>query len=394
MIDYRLDVIDSLSGLKEITPEWLAFLETKPFGGTVFNDPLYLKAFLENDVGKMNETLFFVLLRENGELRCIAPIYIRPYRFALSFASKRLCSVAARKMGVFGNSFIYRDSPDSGEWFQAIFDFVFRSVKGIDFFSAELRLDGPFADYLVHRFEANHKIRCIPNEETRQNSYQILFPESYAALVGSYGRNLKKNIRENRNALEKYEPRSQFLCFTLPEDMEKFLESLDEIQKTSWKSATYGFTPWNVADRVAFVRCLASLGWVRGNLLLTESGKLMSFYYGLCYRDCFYAINTSYDPAYSGVSPGTNTLALTLEMLMRERPDIQYADLGFGALDYKVKWGNKAIPSLEVSFLCTRKGRILNRTQAVLNGVVSAVKKCLDRIGMTNRVRKYLKNKT
>ena len=381
--------------LEALTPEWLAFLETQPLGASVFNDPLYLTSYIKNDIGKMNrtETLSFCILREDGHIRCVAPIYFRPYNLSIRLATKNFFRIPIRLMAVFGESFVYEDSPKCHEWFRAIFNVILRPSQKIDRYTVELFLESPFADYLLKHFESNHRVRCVPNETMWQNSHQIVFPESFDALIASYSQSTKKNIRKNKNALEKNEPRSQFLCFTHPEDMHHFLENMDEIRKSSWKSTTYGFTPWNVPNRVAFIHYLALLGWVRGYLLLAESGRPIAFRYGLCYRDCFHAIDTCYDTAYHHISPGTNTLYKMLEMLMAEQPCAKYLDFGFGSMPHKVIYGNKTIPSLEVSFHYSIKSRFWCSIQNCIDRFVWLAKKALNRLGIENWVHKYLKNK-
>ena len=120
----KIQIIDSVEKMEEFLPEWLTFLETKPLGMTVYNDPRFILAQLKyNPSDVKDRQLHFVVVREDDAIHCIAPLSIQSHLFRLEVSVKKLFPIKMRQMRCFGGSFIYADKPEMyDKYFDAVFD--------------------------------------------------------------------------------------------------------------------------------------------------------------------------------------------------------------------------------------------------------------------------------
>jgi CelD/BcsL family acetyltransferase involved in cellulose biosynthesis len=127
--------------------------------------------------------------------------------------------------------------------------------------------------------------------------------------AGDYYETRSAHLRhELRRKLKKIKQagRVEHRVIRSPEDCDAAMDDIFAIEEKSWKAeAGSAFT--SRAELARFYRKLADRaaanGWLRIHMLYFDS-KPVAHLYGLVYKGRYYALKTSYDRAYSQLSPG------------------------------------------------------------------------------------------
>jgi hypothetical protein len=122
---FDISIIDTIEALEQFVPEWLAFLESGPFGATAFNDPRYVLANWKTQ-NKETQQSIVVVLRESEEICCIAPLGCQRRAFPIEIGFKKICSIKIQQLGCNGDSFIFHDM---GVGNKQMFDHVFQVIR-------------------------------------------------------------------------------------------------------------------------------------------------------------------------------------------------------------------------------------------------------------------------
>jgi hypothetical protein len=200
-MNFDIFVIDTLEALEQFVPEWLAFLQTQPLGASVYNHPEYMLAhFRHNPECALNMQLAIVVIREHGQIVCIAPLSIREQRFRLELSVKRLFPVRIRRMVCPGNSFIFtNDSQNVFTYFDAVFETLKQEKIRVDLLViVGLRNNSPFWDYCTTRLSGK-PFRLFNVLTEPQHDSLIHLPDSMETLLASIGSKQRYNVRRTIN---------------------------------------------------------------------------------------------------------------------------------------------------------------------------------------------------
>ena len=100
----------------------------------------------------------------------------------------------------------------------------------------------------------------------------------------------------------------------------------------------------------------------------------------------------TYDLSAAELAPGIVCLYYCLDDLMTYQP-VQIFDFDFGTISYKRIFANEEIASTTVFITGSTKGRVLAFLQTFLNRFVFTAKRILQKWGLSDKIRKMLKNK-
>ncbi len=395
-MSHSLDILETPGQIRENLSDWLAFLDTKPLGMSVYNDPRFILNHWEYRCEEAEKKLHIIVLRENGSICCIAPLWVRKSTFQLTLSVKKLFSLNVRQLGCFGDSFLY--APDENnkettvESFRSVFDHLKNSDLRFDFFYImDFRKNTPFWEY-CRDFLTSGKLRIVGALVEKQHDYRILLPDTMEELMASLDKKKRYSIKRTVKSFDFDPAKDRFTRITAPDQVPLFIDAMDRIAQESWQSKTFGHVRRNREAHLAYFQELAKAGLLR-SYLLERDGIPIAYRNG--YQDAtgYYCQESRYDRThYEDVYPGLVCLYYHIEDLFHaNRP--AFVDFGFGDLGYKRLWANEEIESTSVYITATWKGAILARTQRTINRFVFWSKKMMERFGIADRIRKILQHK-
>src|SRR5262245_33573253 len=118
---YELQVLESLSDVQAIVPEWQEFLAEGIQGSNYFNDPIKILAQLELEP---QLAPWIVVLRRDGRICCIAPFILHTTRLKIEISVIKLGSLPVRMLRLFGGQFVVALDIDAARCYQSAFDCV------------------------------------------------------------------------------------------------------------------------------------------------------------------------------------------------------------------------------------------------------------------------------
>jgi len=395
---FSIDLLETTEQLREILPEWLAFLETKPLGMSVYNDLRFILAHWRSLSDEADAKLHILILREVGIIRCIAPFWMSKSIFKLSVSVKTLFSAKGiRQLKCFGDSFIYF-CPDEGEkrhterYFKFVFDHLAKTDIRFDFlYIMDLRKNTPFGEYCCN-FRTTGKFRIVDVLVEKQRDYRIILPETMAGFLASLSQKKRYSIKRTVKNFHFDSAKDRFICIASPDQVEYFVDAMDRIAKESWQSKTFGHSQRNTDRSLAYFQELAESGLLR-SYLLERDGIPIAYRNGYQDSTGYYCQESRYDRThYEDLYPGLVCLFFHIENLFeKNRP--AFVDFGFGDLGYKRVWANEEIESTSVYITATWKGYFLARTQKAINHFVFWCKRQLEYWKVADRIRKILQHK-
>ncbi|MCL2305174.1 MAG: GNAT family N-acetyltransferase [Planctomycetaceae bacterium] len=392
-MDTTIQIIDSIEKLEGFLPEWLAFLETRPLGMTVYNDPRFILTQLKYDfAGVKNRQLHIVVVREGETIRCIAPLSIRDHSFRFEVSVKKFFPVKTQQMQCFGGSFLYADQPEMyDKYFEAVFKELKQSKIHFDFlYFMGFRRNSPFWRYCQSHL-TGQPFRLLEVLAEMQHDLRIQLPDSIEMLLSGIDKKQRYNIRRAVKHFMTKVQSSELLRITEASQIESFFESVSEISRNSWQGKTFGHTDWKTDVRCQCWKKLATEGLLRSYLLLAD-GHPIAYRIGYQYAGTYYTQESRFDQKYQELTPGLVCLYRCLEDIMMINPADVF-DFDFGTLGNKRIFANEEIESMTVYITATWKGTFLARTQKAINHFVFRCKRLLERWKIAERIRKILHHK-
>ncbi|MGL6225909.1 MAG: GNAT family N-acetyltransferase [Thermoguttaceae bacterium] len=392
-MDLTIDVLCTIEQIEAFVPEWLAFLETAPLGISVYNDPRYILAQLQynsrNDA--TSRTLHFVIVRENGKIRCIAPLSIRDHKFRLEIVVKKLFPIKIRQMQVFGESFIYANNTDCQKCFELVFEELKKHRVRFDIlYIMDFRCNSPFWEFCFS-YVGKLGFLYIDVLAEKQSDILIHLPDVPEKILSSLNSKQRYNVKRLLNYFETKIPQHEIIKVTRSDQIEYFFDCVQQISDNSWQSKTFGKSQWKTESRIQSWKKIADEGFLYAHILLAK-GLPIAYRNAYKYADCYFAQESRFDQNYVEVTPGMVLLYRTLEDLV-QTGSAKVLDFGFGTLGNKKLFGNEEIESMTVFITGSWKGRQLARMQHTVNRLVLWCKKISQRLGITARIRKFLHHK-
>ena len=394
-MSYVINIIETPEQLREIIPEWLAFLEAKPLGILVYNDPRFILERYEHEPFYPDpnpKKLHIIVLRRDGRICGILPTVISKKRVYLNFSYKRIPGPKLWQMICYGDALIHEDAPDRNEaLFSALIDFL-SADTGFDlFYSHDVRTDTPFARYCLGN--RDKLMTRFPDVRlSLQHDHLIELPETFDQFMASRNAKQRHSMKRRASSFDKQFPEARLVCYRDQEEAPYFLEKSDIVSQVSWKSLTFGFMPQNTPENREKFLAFAKYGWLRSYILFSKDAEPLAFIQGYEYRGVYYMENMCFVQSYEYFAPGRKCLYYTVQELLSKNSS-HLIDFGFGDFRYKREWSNVVVPSASVSVACSIKGRIFLRSQKAIDVMTTCAKKIVDRLGIADRIQKMLKHK-
>jgi len=388
-----ITIINSIEALEQFVPEWLAFLEAQPLGMSVYNHPKYLLAhFRHNPEGSRNLRLAIVAVREQGQIVCIAPLSIQEQQFRLELSVKRLFPVHIRKITCPGNSFIFTNEPQKVfGWFSAVFETLKDKKIRFDLLVIYgLRNNSPFWDYCMTRLKGKpfRLYNVLAEAQCDQRVHLSVSMEvMFASIEGQWRKSVRRNLKIFHQSVKEF----RLERITEASQVEIFFDIMMKVSANSWQGKTFGLTDWKTEARLKCWKEIADYGLLRSYILWADNQPI-AYILAYQYNDVFFGQNVGYNLSAAKLAPGIVCLYYCLDDMMTHQPAQTY-DFDFGTHSYKKIFANEEFESTIVFVAGSAKGRLLAFLQTFLNQFVHRTKRTLQKWGLTDRIRKLLKNK-
>jgi CelD/BcsL family acetyltransferase involved in cellulose biosynthesis len=164
------------------------------------------------------------------------------------------------------------------------------------------------------------------------------------------------------------------------------------VSALSWQGASLGSLVEATGRHVAWCQEHAARGWFR-SYLLSDDERPVAFALGLQAEGTYYYDQVGYDPAYAEHGPGTALLYKLIADLFDHDP-AKWVDFRYGDSPYKTLFANRSYPEANL-FLLRRSAytAVARATHAACDLAGRAVRAGLDRFGVRERARHYLRNR-
>jgi len=218
-------------------------------------------------------------------------------------------------------------------------------------------------------------------------NWRVAIPENYAAFLAACSKNTRRNLkRYPERFLEEFGARATVHVFDRPADFDRIVADMDLVAQHSYhRGMGVGFL--KAPEQLALMQAALAQGTYRAYLLHID-GAPAAFWDGRRCGATFYTDFTGYLPKYGEARPGWYLLSKVVEDLCRD-PDVEYVDFGQGDAQYKRMLGTLSEQQTSVAmFASTFRGRSLRALVRTTAGSTKLVRRMLDKVGLTDRVKK------
>jgi CelD/BcsL family acetyltransferase involved in cellulose biosynthesis len=244
-----------------------------------------------------------------------------------------------------------------------------------------LRPDTPF----------DSALGAIPRRRLRRGEYRphhrLVLPESYEALLASWTKKTRYNVRRQSELLERaLAPDLSFRILRRPEDAAQVIADLERVASSTYQRALgAGF-----ADNDLY-RSLVPLalrhGWLRAYVLYHRAAPI-AFWHAYAYRRTLHVSTTGYDAAYAEHSPGTH---VQMEMFRDacEDDSVDVVDFGLGDAQYKQRFGSEMWSERDATLFAARpRAFALGLAERTVEIAARAAARMLRATGLTDAVKR------
>lgn len=216
---------------------------------------------------------------------------------------------------------------------------------------------------------------------------RLVLPESFEALLASWTRKTRYNVRRQSDILERaLEPDLSFRVLREPGDADRVMADLEHVAARTYQRALgAGF-----ADTPEFRRIVPlalERGWLRAYVLYHRRVPI-AFWHAYAYGNTLHVSTTGYDAAYSEYSPGTHVQMLMFQDACAD-PALRVVDFGLGDAQYKQRFGNESWSEHAVTAFAPRLRPLTVATAQRLTGAVGrAAARALRSTGLMNVVKR------
>ena len=254
-------------------------------------------------------------------------------------------------------------------------------------FFNKLQLDSPI--YRLTRKKPNFLCRCCwPVEEPH---WQTQLPDSLEAFYSDMSGSRKRYLRRYTRALEKAGSGPvEIVCYRSEDKLDHVIRIASEISAKTYKHAL------NVGFRDDYLtRSLLTEAAKQGTLrayVLYAGSVPCAFEYGIEYGNIFFPEHIGYDPLFRSCSPGTVLFIKVVEDLI-ENSVVRIFDYGFGAADYKERFGTKSWPEASVYIFAPRLyPMFVNALQNSTMSVDLALRFILNKFSAVSWIKRHWRN--
>ena len=377
--------------LADLLPEWLAFLETSPLGTRLFNDPRYLEAHLQ---ARDSDTPYIIVVRENGDIKCIVPFVITASSYDVRLSVMRLLSRRARVATLFGGAMIIERNASSDTYFATMLESLEKLKHACDIISAfGMDFDDPLWRHWRRDQRLDGSRRSPPARLSRNVSFEIALPNSFEEYAATLGNNTRKSLARRKRKL--FDPasngRNSLVKVTSQDDVPAFLNAVDDVFRDTWQAKTYGFYSRCTKSEIGRLQAVATHGWLRSYLLVADDEPI-AFQIGYQYQETFYACEFGFKRAWAEKGPGAVLMFAMFEDLFLENSPL-VIDLGDGDSPQKRTFRGACKTVGTAQFGCSQTWRCLLAMQRAIDCVESPVRRALTAAHLDDVVRRILKRK-
>jgi Acetyltransferase (GNAT) domain len=383
--DWTVEVVDSQEKLRALIPAWRTFLQSGATGGNLYNDPDYIDLRLQLESGIQP---WIVVVRQRGQIECIAPFYFCTSRFRLQCSVLTLLTIPVDLARVFGDDFLLM----SGERAEQCLALAMRPFDQSPQPLAYVYLDRLETGSTLWRFfesAANRtRFRLFLASPQIEKAHQILFPDTHEAYMASLGSRTRQNLRRMARKLCN-DQQARIEMFTTVEQVPEFLELLDQVFRQTWQARTFGYWPRNTKAQIDLMAGLARLGWLRSYILHGPTGPI-AFELAYQYQGVFYAQEIGFSQDWSQHSPGSVLMHLYIEDLLRHDAP-RLLDFGVGDATYKQSFCNAHRDSAAVFLAPPNRWRWMITFQRWVYALERATRRIVTALHLDRILRKLLK---
>ena len=328
-------MLDSLHELQAATSEWRDFLAEGVQGNNFFNDPSHILPRLELEPQLQP---WILVLRRNGRICCIAPLFLHQTRLKLEFSVVTLASLPIRMLKTFGGQFVVAADADAASCFQIVFDRLWsrRADFGLIFLE-NVPVTSSLWEYAQTASNRDVRFRFFLASSSIDSDRKIVFPSTHDEFLSSLSYETRRKVRRYTRRLQNT-AQVRLERITEPSQVPHFLERVDQVYRDTWQAKVNGFSSRNTPSYTKYFTQLSRAGLLRSYLLTNDDGPI-AFALGHQYNGVYYFLETGYSQAWANFGPGIVLMHLFFEDLMRhEKPDL--LDFIGGNQPYKQSFSN------------------------------------------------------
>lgn len=380
-----VELVDSVESLRKVLPEWQRFRARSPRGGNLFNDPDYILLQVESNPDCRP---YILIVRNSGEICCVAPFFLNDTRFQLKLSVFTLWRPRATFLRIFGDDFIVSADQDANACFQAVFRFLRlqRRQFSLIYFD-KVDIASPLWRFCTSRTErrAFHAYLASASVEM---VHRIRLPENHDAFMAQISHETRRKLRRLTKKLCT-EKSTRLVKFTTPAEVPSFLQSLDEVYRDSWQAKSFGYHSKNNDSERRMLTKIAELGWLRSYLLMSES-KPIAFELSYQHEGILHRLDCGFSQEWAEFGPGTVLLHLCIEdVIQNDSPEL--FDFGFGDASYKRSLSNEHYEAGSLYLTAKLRWRFLMVFQRILYVFESLVRSAATRFKIDRYLRKLVK---
>jgi CelD/BcsL family acetyltransferase involved in cellulose biosynthesis len=222
---------------------------------------------------------------------------------------------------------------------------------------------------------------------TRTVHWGLRLPESFDEFLASRSSRTRKNLRVDRNRLQReYGDSIDLRVFRDPAEIEELFRDVRSVAAKTYQHGL-GVAFADTADDEALISLALERGWFRVYVLYVR-GAPVAFWQGSVYAKTFFTGTPGYDPAFADYGIGRYLLVRVIERLC-EDDEVDAIDYGFGDAEYKRRFGNESWEESDVVIFARRLHPLrINVTRTLLTSVLRVVKSALTRAGVAKRLKR------
>lgn len=345
-----------------------------------------------------------VMLRQEGRLICVAPLYVQHENLPLRISVLKLPSPRARILRLYGHDFIIAPGVERAVCYQRVLDAIRDGAVSADLiYLAEISEKSGLWQYLRAKDSSvtGWHQRTTTGKEQKLLEYE--FGDSYEAWFKSLSKEARRLFRRKLKKLEKKLSGSSggpgsagdslvtLRRYTDPDQVGEFLVHLDRVFPTTWQAKTFGTRPRDTSFDRELLGKAAERGWLRCYVLFAGD-KPLSFLLGFQYGDVYEGAETGYDQSWNEFSPGYLLILESMKDLYKhDRPEL--IDWGFGEGAHKQRVSTAECPAYSLYLLRPSVWLALIELQRGLNVVYRHVRGLAERMEIDQQLRRWLKRK-
>lgn len=390
----RVTIIRSTAELARLLPEWRAFANCRAHESRLFQDPDLVHVAASMDQGRTQ--LCVVVIREGGELTCVAPCYIEERTMTLRLSLFPVARWRARCLRAFGDRFVFDRAASLEERIEQI-GLVFEALGA----APDLRFDlalfqnvavpGPLWACVDSPARRGPLVPFVASR-TCDRVHRLRLPADWDRYVSSMGRKTRNTLKRRDARLSAAFDHDVALTRVTEEaQVPWLLDTIADLYPRTWQGggAHRRFQRRRDPREPRWLAETARRGWLRA-YVLSGRGRPLAFVLGYQDRGVYYYEETGYDQAWAPLAPGTVlNWRLVADLFVWNKPDV--VDFGFGDNQYKRVFGNEELLAGTLQLAQGSKACTIVAAQRALSAIEHGVRRLTAALHVDHRVRRLVR---